>query len=175
MTATTGTVTVRLLHNSSIPGARWCDPVGWEPANAIEGAELVDGSWWNDDGEVAGLVWFGDRSECGASEVIEVRLEDLRVASCGNCRVIGEVLLETTDDEVPADCELPTKTFHTVRELRNWVDAHTDHWDGRTDDDLDTLVDAILDQPGCPLWKEDWRAFLDSLDLDALLAGYEGD
>lgn len=37
----TRTVTVRLLHNASIPTARWCEPVGWEPANVIEGSELA--------------------------------------------------------------------------------------------------------------------------------------
>lgn len=84
-------VKVRLLHNSSIPHARWCEPVGWEPSNDVEGSEFVDGSWWDDDGETAGLVWFGDPDEYGANEVVEASLDDLRVASCGNCKVIGEV------------------------------------------------------------------------------------
>ena len=88
-------VTVRLCHNSSIPGARWCEPIGWEPANAIEGAEWVDGGWWGDDEQEAGLVCFGHpatyREDTGEDETAEVTLADLRVASCGNCRVIAEV------------------------------------------------------------------------------------
>jgi hypothetical protein len=87
---TTKTVTVRLMHDASIPNARWCVPVGWEPQNDIEGADFVDGSWWSDD-EEAGLVWFGDRNAYGVEEVVVVSLDDLRVASCGDCRVIGEV------------------------------------------------------------------------------------
>lgn len=90
---TTKTLTVRLMHNASIPSARWCEPVGWEPANQIEGAEWVDGGWWDDDNQTAGLVWFGHPNEYGAREVIEVSPDDLRVASCGNCRVIGPVEL----------------------------------------------------------------------------------
>ena len=89
----TTTKTVRLKHNSSIPNARWCEPVGWEPQNTIEGAEFVDGSWWSEDSEEAGLVWFGERDAYGAEEVIEASLDDLRVASCGDCRVIGDVQL----------------------------------------------------------------------------------
>lgn len=94
MTATkTKTIRVRLLHNASIPSARWCEPIGWEPANEIAGAELVDGAWWDADEQVAGLVWFGERDAYGHEEVIDVTLDDLRVASCGDCRVIGEVEL----------------------------------------------------------------------------------
>lgn len=89
----TKTVTVRLLHNASIPNARWCEPVGWEPANVVEGSELVDGAWWDDDEQTAGLVWFGHPSEYGANEVMEANLGDLRVASCGDCRVIEKVKL----------------------------------------------------------------------------------
>lgn len=88
---TTKTVKVRLLHNSSIPSARWCEPIDWQPANEIAGAEPCDGSWWSDDEQVAGLVWFGDRNAYGANEVIHADLDDIRVASCGDCRVIGEV------------------------------------------------------------------------------------
>jgi len=87
------TVTVRMLHHSSIPNARWCEPVGWEPANEVEGAETYDGSWWDESEEIAGLVWFGDRDAYEMDEVAEVDLADLRVASCGDCRVIGEVEL----------------------------------------------------------------------------------
>jgi hypothetical protein len=36
---TTKTVKIRLLHNASIPNARWCEPVDWEPTNIVEGRE----------------------------------------------------------------------------------------------------------------------------------------
>ncbi len=91
--AKTVTVTVRLLHNASIPNARWCEPVGWEPANVVGGSEWVDGAWWDDYEQAAGLVWFGHPYEYGANEVVEANLDDLRVASCGDCRVIGAVKL----------------------------------------------------------------------------------
>lgn len=84
------TVTVRLNHNSSISGAIWCEPVGWEPHNELEGAEFSEGSWWSDEEEEAGLVWFGVGDE---GEVIEADLDDLRVAACGNCRVVDKVRL----------------------------------------------------------------------------------
>ena len=86
--AATKTLTVQLQHRSSIQQARWCQPVGWEPANKIEGAEFVDGSWWGETEEEAGLVCFVEGDE---GDEIEVALDDLRVASCGDCRVIGEV------------------------------------------------------------------------------------
>ena len=83
-------VTIRLMHNSSLPNASWCIPVGWEPSNVIEGSEYVDGSWWGDD-ETAGIVYFGIGNH--DEEEIEVNLDDLRIVSCGDCRVIGEVTL----------------------------------------------------------------------------------
>lgn len=79
---------VVLKHRSSIPGARWCEPVGWEPGNKIEGAEFVDGSWWGADSEEAGLVYFGDGEE---GDTVEATFADLRLVSCGDCKVIGEV------------------------------------------------------------------------------------
>jgi hypothetical protein len=93
MTTAAKTVRVRLLHNASIPSARWCSPIGWEPRNTVEGAEFADGSWWTDDEEAAGLVWFGDRNAYGAEEAIDANIDDIRVASCGDCRVIGTVEL----------------------------------------------------------------------------------
>lgn len=76
------------VNRSSISGARWCQPVGWEPQNEVEGAEFVDGSWWGETEEEAGLVRWSDGDE---GEEIEVDADDLRVASCGDCRVIAEV------------------------------------------------------------------------------------
>lgn len=90
----TKTVTVRLQHNSSLPNSRWCEPVGWEPKNEIEGAEYQDGSWWDEYENVAGLVWFGHPDAYGANEKIEASLEDLRVVSCPDCRIVGEVELD---------------------------------------------------------------------------------
>lgn len=79
---------ISVNHRSSIPGARWCTPVGWEPANEINGAEFLDGSWWSDHEEEAGIVYFGEASD---GDEIEVSPNDLRVASTGDCRVIGRV------------------------------------------------------------------------------------
>lgn len=85
-------VKVRVLHSSSIPNARWCEPVDWEPANEIDGAEYIDGSWWDATEEVAGIVTFdSDANTLLDDECIEVPLDSLRIASCGDCRVIGPV------------------------------------------------------------------------------------
>ena len=88
---------VRINHKSSVSGASWCVPIGWEPDNQIEGAKFVDGAWWSAESEEAGLLYFGDAEE--GSEV-DATFADLRVVSCGNCRVIGEVefcLVDTAD------------------------------------------------------------------------------
>jgi hypothetical protein len=94
-------LTVEIGHTSAIAGAKWCRPVGWSPRNVIEGADWDDteGVWWGDDGEAAGIIAFGDDfAERFASRprsfVTTVRLDDLRVASCGQCRVIGEVEID---------------------------------------------------------------------------------
>jgi len=81
---------VQLNQKCSIQGSRWCTPLGWEPRNQIEGAEFTDGSWWDETEEVAGLVCFTDGEE---GELISVKLSDLRIASTGNCKVIGEVII----------------------------------------------------------------------------------
>jgi hypothetical protein len=74
--------------------------VGWEPSNELGGASFIDGSWYDDESdisapEVAGIVWFGDvdeYEECDNDElIIECSLDDLRIASCGDCKVIAEV------------------------------------------------------------------------------------
>lgn len=87
------TVTVLLGHRSSIAGARWCRPVGWTPSNQIDGADWHDdGAWLSEDSEEAGLVVLGhDGSE---GETVTVGLDDLRVASSGDCRVIGPVEID---------------------------------------------------------------------------------
>lgn len=83
-------LTVKLNHKSSIPGARWCTPVGWEPTNEIAGAEFLDGSWWGESQEEAGVICFADGDEGGE---IEVEVDELRIAACGDCRVIGALEL----------------------------------------------------------------------------------
>lgn len=88
---------VRINHKSSVSGASWCTPVGWEPDNQIEGAEFLDGSWWSDSEEEAGLLYFGEAQE---GEEIEATFADLRVASCGDCRVIGEVEFGTPVEDI---------------------------------------------------------------------------
>jgi len=85
---TTTKLTIALAHKSAIPGARWATPVGWEPANEIDGSEYLDGSWWSEDSETAGLLYFGAGSE---GDTVEADADDLRVASTGNCRVIGQI------------------------------------------------------------------------------------
>lgn len=92
-------VKVRLLHNSSIPGARWCEPVDWEPANKMEGAVWADGAWWDEEDEVAAMVWFGDVNSYGAEEIVDVRLDEIRVVSAGVCCVIGGVECETNKEK----------------------------------------------------------------------------
>ena len=82
------TLKVRLLHRSSVPHARWCEPVGWEPGNEIEGAEFLDGSWWSDHEEEAGLLCWAQGDD---GDEIEVSADDLRVVSTGDCRVLGKV------------------------------------------------------------------------------------
>jgi len=83
-------VEVEVCHASSIPGARWCRPVGWSPRNAIDGAEWSDGdgAWHDEHGDAAGIVIYGDHAE---GDRVTVALDDLRVAACGDCRVVGEV------------------------------------------------------------------------------------
>ena len=85
------TYEVEIGHRSSIAGAYWCKPIDWAPANQIDAAEFIDGSWWTDDEEIAGIVCFqqGEKGDC-----IEVTLDDLRVASCGDCRIIAEIQLK---------------------------------------------------------------------------------
>lgn len=81
-------VKVKLLHDCPIPGARWCEPIGWEPANEIKGAVYEDGAWWDDHEEVASLIWLGEPNQYGAFQGITVPLDDLRVATAGECRVL---------------------------------------------------------------------------------------
>lgn len=86
-------VEVIVGHRSSIAGARWCRPIGWSPRNRIEGADWSDedGAWLTEDGEAAGIVIFGHDEE---GDTVTVGLDDLRVASSGECRVIGEVVVD---------------------------------------------------------------------------------
>lgn len=80
---------VRMLHDCSIPSLRWVDPVGWEPSDVIDGLKWTSNAWWGDDDEEAyGLAWVGDVNAYGVREVTEVDADDLRIVSCGDCRVI---------------------------------------------------------------------------------------
>jgi hypothetical protein len=96
------TLTVRLLDRSPIPHARWCEPVGWEPANKIAGAEYGYGAWWGAGGQVAGLVWFGHAEDHEELRQIEAHPVELAVVSCGdgcdeNYRVIEWVAPPAAD------------------------------------------------------------------------------
>lgn len=85
-------VKVKILHDSSIPNSRWCEPIDWEPANEIDGAEYTDGSWRDATEEVAGIVTFDAHAVLESEDaIVEVPLDSLRVATCGDCRVIGPV------------------------------------------------------------------------------------
>ena len=87
-------VEVKVGHRASIAGARWCRPVGWSPRNRVEGADWCDedGAWTTEDGEAAGIVVFGHDDEEG--DTVTVGLDDLRVVSSGDCRVIGDVQID---------------------------------------------------------------------------------
>lgn len=86
-------VEVIVGHRSSIAGARWCRPIGWSPRNRVEGADWSDedGAWLTEEGEAAGIVVFTEDEE---GEKVTVGLDDLRVASSGDCRVAGNVVVD---------------------------------------------------------------------------------
>ena len=86
-------ISVVVGHRSGIAGARWCRPIGWSPRNRIEGADWSDedGAWLTEEGEAAGIVVFTEDEE---GETVTVGLDDLRVASSGDCRVAGNVVVD---------------------------------------------------------------------------------
>jgi hypothetical protein len=84
---------VRVLGSSSIPNTRWCEPVDWEPKNEFAGSSYAEGAWWDDHEATAGLVWLGHGRKPNAGEILEVSPEELKVVSCGECRILGEVQL----------------------------------------------------------------------------------
>jgi hypothetical protein len=92
----TKTVAVVLCHRTMISEARWCEPLGWRPANEILGAEYADGAWWADGDEEAGLICFVQGKE---GQELQVGLDDLRVALCRDCQVIGPVLIDEDESE----------------------------------------------------------------------------
>lgn len=53
-------------------------------------------------------------------------------------------------------------TITTVRDLRNWVDAATNGWHERGDNDVDTITEAIRSGDH-PAWGDDWSEFFESL------------
>lgn len=83
-------VKIRILGRSSFPGVQWCEPIGWEPTNVIEGSTLVDGVWWDDHEPAAGLGFLG---EGRPEEVLDVDTDRLRVVASGEFRILGPVLL----------------------------------------------------------------------------------
>lgn len=92
MTATT-TLTVRVLHRTSRPNCRWCEPVGWVPGVpdfAGEDWTLDAGSLWGEHEEEAGLAVVTDAAE---GDEIEVVLSDLWWMGTGDCRGLGAVRL----------------------------------------------------------------------------------
>jgi hypothetical protein len=85
-------VQIKVGHQSPMRGAHWCHPVGWTPANQLPGCEFIDGAWRNEMGDTAAIACFTLEEE-GA--IIEVPLEDLRVASCGEWQILQEVASAT--------------------------------------------------------------------------------
>ena len=84
-------VKVQMLHDCSAPNLRWVEPVNWAPANVVNGLTFTDGGWWGDDEQEYGLAWNGDVNSFGAGETVEVSASDLRIVSCGECRVISKL------------------------------------------------------------------------------------
>jgi len=89
---------IRVGHQSPMIGARWCRPVGWIPANQVADSEFVDGSWRNHLGETAGIIYFTPKDD---GEEIDVPSEDLRVATCGEWKIIEEVRVGDILTETP--------------------------------------------------------------------------
>jgi len=77
----------------NLPGASWCSPVDWRPANIIDGYKWLDDSkkWVAENGDEACIVVYGRRS--AEWRKMEVRLDELRVVRMRTWQVIGEVLV----------------------------------------------------------------------------------
>ena len=61
-------------------------------------------------------------------------------------------------------------SFTTVNDLRNWADAATTNWGGRTQADLDAIVEYVRTQDHCPAWGQDWTEYLESLpELESMI------
>jgi len=130
-------VEVEVQHSSSIPGARWCRPIGWSPRNEIDGADWIDseGSWQDGDGDAAGLVVYGDHSE---GDWVAVSIDDLRVVTAGDCRVIGAVKIAS-----------PTKAKLRWMDFR---DKHRAFYDAVLRAKLEDLIPcrwSVEDHEGC--------------------------
>ena len=82
---------IKIGHQSPMVGAHWCHPIGWSPANKISDTKFENGAWRNRDGEVAGIVYFTPLDE---GEEVEVDLDDLRVAACGEWQILEEVTVD---------------------------------------------------------------------------------
>lgn len=84
-------VRIRIGHQSPMVGAHWCHPINWVPANRISDAKFENGAWRSGNDEIAGIVYFTPLDE---GEEVEVELDDLRVAACGEWRIIEEVVVD---------------------------------------------------------------------------------
>lgn len=86
---------IRIGHQSPMIGAHWCQPVGWTPKNVIAGSEFKNGSW-RDRGrgrETAGIIYFTPLEE---GHEVDVAPEDLRIVTCDEWHIIGEVEIPST-------------------------------------------------------------------------------
>lgn len=80
---------IRIGHPSPMVGARWCQPVGWTPENVVAGSEFSEGSWRDHGRETAALVYFTPLEE---GQEVDVELDDLRVATCDEWKIIAKVV-----------------------------------------------------------------------------------
>lgn len=88
-------VNIRVSRLSPISNSYWCEPIGWKPTNLVNGFPSDNGSYWDDNEEIAALVWLGVLKE-GENEgdILEVDPSDLYIASCvDDCRVIAKVTI----------------------------------------------------------------------------------
>lgn len=88
-------VNIRIQHRCSVPQPHWCQPVGWTPANIVEGREYQEGAWWDDHEAIAGLVVYHLPPDVIEGDIVEVPLDDLRVVQCGDVRVLEKVKVAT--------------------------------------------------------------------------------
>ena len=61
-------------------GARWCDPIGWDPETpeSLQDCIWRDGAWWDDDEEVAAMIVYDD-GDLKTGQIVEREIKDIAV------------------------------------------------------------------------------------------------